>query len=103
MKASHGSKPLSVYFPTDWLLFSQLINGLETIGIDTQLIVSNLIIPKEHAITPFFKNRRNMQLKYIDEIKDRFDESYVLEVPMYEKEIKGISMLKNIADAVFNK
>lgn len=76
---------------------------LETIGIDTQLIVSNLIIPKEHAITPFFKNRRNMQLKYIGEIKDRFNESYVLEVPMYEKEIKGINMLKNIAEKVFDK
>lgn len=76
---------------------------LETIGIDTQLIVSNLIIPKAHAITPFFKNRRNMQLKYIDEIKDRFNESYVLEVPMFEKEVMGIDMLKNIAHKVFEK
>ncbi len=74
---------------------------LETLGIKTQLVVSNLIIPEEQAITPFFKNRRNMQLKYIDEINDRFDKAYVLEIPMYEKEIKGIEMLKNILNTVF--
>ncbi|WP_432663121.1 TRC40/GET3/ArsA family transport-energizing ATPase [Wukongibacter baidiensis] len=74
---------------------------LETVGIKTQLAVANLIIPEEQAITPFFKNRRNMQLKYLDEIKERFDRSYILQVPMYDNEIKGIEMLRNIGKSCF--
>jgi len=74
---------------------------LETVGIETQLAVANLIIPEEQALTPFFKNRRNMQLKYTDEIKESFKNAKILQVPMYEKEIKGIEMLIDIAKAVY--
>ena len=35
--------------------------------------------------TPFFKNsKRNMQEKYIMEIKNTFDKSKIVKVPMYE-------------------
>lgn len=74
---------------------------LETLEIKTQIVVANLLIPEEQAITPFFKNRREMQLKYLSEIRDSFDEAELLTVPMYEKEIKGIEMLKAIAEEVY--
>ncbi|WBW96666.1 TRC40/GET3/ArsA family transport-energizing ATPase [Oceanirhabdus sp. W0125-5] len=74
---------------------------LETVGIKTQLAIANLIIPKEEVVTPFFVNRRNMQRKYLKEIRERFVDSKILGVQMYDKEIKGIKMLKNIADKVF--
>jgi len=74
---------------------------LETVGIKTQLTIANLIIPKEEAVTPFFVNRRNMQRKYLNEIRERFEGAKLLGVQMYEKEIKGITMLKKIADKVF--
>ncbi|MCM1989340.1 TRC40/GET3/ArsA family transport-energizing ATPase [Oceanirhabdus seepicola] len=74
---------------------------LETVGIKTQLAIANLIIPKEEAVTPFFVNRRNMQRKYLNEIRERFVDSKLIGVEMYDKEIKGITMLKKIADKVF--
>lgn len=74
---------------------------LETIGIETQLVVVNLIIPEEQAATPFFKNRREMQLNYIGEIKDRFKGAEVLEVPMFAEEIKGLKILNEISDILF--
>ncbi|SHJ75997.1 TRC40/GET3/ArsA family transport-energizing ATPase [Paramaledivibacter caminithermalis] len=74
---------------------------LETVGIKTQLAVANLIIPKEQAITPFFRNRRRMQIKYFDEIVERFNEAKILQVPMYDNEIKGIDMLKRIGENCF--
>ena len=74
---------------------------LMTLDIKTQLTVANLIIPEEQAITPFYKKRRNMQLGYIQEIKETFKDAELLKVPMLEDEIKGIDMLKEIGDQIF--
>jgi arsenite-transporting ATPase len=74
---------------------------LNTLGIKTQLIVANLVIPEEQAVTTFFEKRRNMQLKYLDEIKGKFNEAEILVVPMYEKEIKGTEILNRIARDIF--
>jgi len=74
---------------------------LKTLGIETQLAVGNLIIPEEHAVTPFFKNRRAMQLKYLAEMKETFPEAAHLEVPMYGEEIRGLSMLREIGAIIF--
>ncbi|MGL5311989.1 MAG: TRC40/GET3/ArsA family transport-energizing ATPase, partial [Peptostreptococcaceae bacterium] len=74
---------------------------LKTVGIETQMVIANLIIPEEQATTPFFRNRRNMQEKYLGEIKDDFENSEVVRVPMYDKEIKGIDMLTKIGNVIF--
>ena len=74
---------------------------LNDFGIKTQLVVANLVIPEEQAVTPFFKNRRQMQMKYLDEIKNRFNEAEFLQVPMYEREVKGLDMLTKIAGDIF--
>ncbi|KNF07309.1 transport-energizing ATPase, TRC40/GET3/ArsA family [Gottschalkia purinilytica] len=74
---------------------------LETLDINTQLVIANLIIPENQAQTSFFKNRRNMQLKYIDEIKTIFRDVALVKVPMFDREIKGIDMINDIADCIF--
>ena len=75
---------------------------LETLDIKTQLVVANLIIPEEQCQTSFFANRRNMQLKYLEEIKERFSESEILQMPMYPSEIKGLEMLTEIAKQLYD-
>lgn len=75
---------------------------LETLDIKTQLVIANLIIPEEQCQTAFFANRRNMQLKYLEEIKERFSESEILQMPMYPSEIKGIEMLTEIANQLYD-
>jgi len=69
---------------------------LKSAGIETQMVVANLIIPEEQATTEFFKNRRHMQEKYLVEIKNTFNSAKIVRVPMYDKEVKGLEMLKNI-------
>lgn len=76
---------------------------LEEFGIKTQLVAINLVIPEEQAQSPFFKKRRDMQLEYIDEIKERFENASILTIPMFDKEIKGIEMLQQIAETVFKE
>ncbi|MEG0773823.1 TRC40/GET3/ArsA family transport-energizing ATPase [Clostridium sp.] len=73
---------------------------LKSTGIQTQLVVANLIIPEEQVTTDFFRNRRNMQEKYLVEIRNTFNSSKVIRVPMYDKEIKGLEMLKEIGETV---
>ncbi|PKM94410.1 MAG: arsenic-transporting ATPase [Firmicutes bacterium HGW-Firmicutes-1] len=74
---------------------------LRTVGVNTQLVVANLIIPEEQAITPFFENRRNMQQKYLKEIHEQFANAKILKVPMQEKEIRGIAMLTKMSENIF--
>jgi len=74
---------------------------LQSAGIETQMVVANLIIPEEEASTPFFKNRRNMQEKYMIQIKSTFNKAKIIKVPMYDREIKGLSMLKEIGESIF--
>jgi arsenite/tail-anchored protein-transporting ATPase len=73
---------------------------LRTVGVETQLVVANLIIPEEQAVSPFFKNRRYMQEKYLKEIRDTFN-AEIVKVPMYNKEIKGIDMLIEIGETIY--
>jgi arsenite-transporting ATPase len=73
---------------------------LKSAGIETQIVVANLIIPEEEATTDFFKNRRHMQEKYLGDIRNTFSDSKLVKVPMYDKEIKGLEMLKGIGEVI---
>lgn len=70
---------------------------LKSAGIETQLVVANLIIPEDQATTDFFRNRRNMQEKYLVEIKNTFNSAKIVRVPMYDREVKGLEMLNKIS------
>ena len=74
---------------------------LKSLDIPTQMVVANLVIPEEQAQTPFFIKRREMQLGYIDEMKEQFPDAHLLKVPMFDEEIKGLEMLKKVADLIF--
>ena len=67
---------------------------LKEAGIETQLVIANMVLPEEVCSNNFFRNRRQMQLKYLQEIKDRFNLP-VLQFPLMQEEIKGLSRLKN--------
>ena len=66
---------------------------LKNAGIDTQLIVANLILTDRVCINDFFKNRQQMQTKYLKEIKQKFNLP-VLQIPLMQDEIKGFELLK---------
>ncbi|MBI5665915.1 MAG: TRC40/GET3/ArsA family transport-energizing ATPase [Nitrospirae bacterium] len=71
---------------------------LKDAGIETQLVVANMVLPEEVCVNDFFKNRRWMQMRYLGEIQNKF-KLPVLQFPMMQDEIKGADALK-IASAV---
>jgi len=72
---------------------------LKEAGIETQLVIANMVLPEEVCSNNFFKNRRQMQLKYLQEIKDRFNLP-MLQFPLMQEEIKGLIRLKTAAASV---
>ncbi len=69
---------------------------LKEAGIETQLVIANMVLPEEVCNNNFFRNRRQMQLKYLQEIKDRFNLP-MLQFPLMQEEMKGLSRLKTAA------
>ena len=67
--------------------------NLKEAGIETQLVVANMVLPEEVCKNDFFINRRKMQMRYMKEIKERFNLP-MLHFPMLQDEIKGLGQLK---------
>lgn len=66
---------------------------LKDAGIETQLVVANMVLPEEVCVNEFFRNRRLMQIKYLNEINKRFNLT-VLQFPMMQEEVKGLKGLQ---------
>ena len=71
---------------------------LKEAGIETQIVISNMMLPEGVCTNDFFKSRRNMQMKYLVEIKDKFNLP-VLQLPLLQDEVKGIGQLKTAAES----
>lgn len=67
---------------------------LKEAGIETQLVIANMVLPEEVCRNDFFRNRRNMQIRYLKEIRDRFNLP-MLQFSMLQEEIKGLGQLKH--------
>lgn len=73
---------------------------LHTVGIDTGMVVANMVIPPEQATTPFVRARRTMQEKYLAEIGRRFPVPLV-QIPLLPQEVKGLDMLTALGEQVY--
>ncbi|NOY38842.1 MAG: TRC40/GET3/ArsA family transport-energizing ATPase, partial [Nitrospirae bacterium] len=67
---------------------------LKDAGIETQLVVANMVLPEEVCTNNFFRGRRQMQLGYLKQITERFDLP-VLRFPLLQDEIKGLEKLSD--------
>jgi arsenite-transporting ATPase len=65
---------------------------LKNAGIETQLVVANMVLPEEVCVNDFFRNRRRMQMGYLGEIQNKFNLP-VLKFPLMQDEIKGLEAL----------
>lgn len=73
---------------------------LKDAGIPTQLVVANQMIPVDQAKNKFFRSRRDMQLRYLGEIEQRFGAPVVV-LPLLDKEIRGLAMIGRAAEVLF--
>jgi arsenite-transporting ATPase len=74
---------------------------LATVGVQPGLVVANFVIPPDQ-VTPFAQARRNMQVKYLVEIRERFAVP-VLEIPLQPQEVKGLEMLTELGTLAYGE
>ena len=72
------------------------MQDLERAGISAGFIVANMLLPCEACNNGFFTGRRNMQLKYLGVMADKF-RLPLMTLPLMAKEIKGLDMLDEVA------
>jgi len=73
---------------------------LRTVGIQTGMVVANMVIPAEQATTPFVRTRRAMQEHYLAEIGRRFPVPLV-QIPLLPLEVRGLEMLTALGEQVY--
>ena len=69
------------------------VEDLREAGIETQLVVANMILTEGVCTNDFFNHRRAMQLIYLGIISERFGLP-VLRFPLMEEEMKGLDVLR---------
>lgn len=77
------------------------MRDLERAGIPTAFVVANMVLPAEACGNAFFRARRNMQLKYLGVMAGTFGLP-VMTLPLLEKDIKGLEMLRRVAALLDN-
>ena len=78
---------------------ARAMDELRTVGLEPGLVVANQVIPKEVCTTAYAQARREMQEKYLGEMRRRFRVP-ILTVPLLSREISGRDMLIDLGERV---
>jgi arsenite-transporting ATPase len=85
-------------------VITRFINWFNEFGIPVGGVVVNMLIDEASVADDapeFVKNRVKMQANYMDEIWETFDGDVRAIVPLFEKEVRGVEMLRRTADKLF--
>jgi arsenite-transporting ATPase len=66
-------------------------------GIHAQFVVANQVILPEFCTNAYFTRRREMQERYLGEIKKRFDLPTVI-LPLMDQEVRGLESIRQAAE-----
>ncbi|RLE53292.1 MAG: arsenic-transporting ATPase [Candidatus Methanomethylicota archaeon] len=75
---------------------------IEDLGIKVEGVVVNQVLsPELSSIHEFLKSRSEMQLEHLTYIEKEFSGKVIVKVPLLEREVKGVSMLRRISQFMF--
>lgn len=79
------------------------VDELATVGVPTQLVVANLVLPEEHCVTGYFRERRAMQQRYLSGMAERFPGALIVPLPVMGSELKGLKALREAAKLLYGE
>lgn len=80
----------------------RVAEDLKSFGIKVRGIVINHVLTPEAANSGFNRSRREMQLKYIDDLERTYSPSMpVVQLPLQAFEVKGVEALKKVERLLF--
>ena len=87
-------------------VITRFINWFHEFGIPVGGVVVNMVIDQAQVnenSPEFVRNRVAMQDRYMVDIWEKFDGMVRATLPLYETEVRGVSTLTRMADALFAK
>ena len=81
---------------------TRAMNELLGIGIPVGLVVANMVLPESMVTNDFFRNRFEMQKKYLELMNKRFT-SPIIQLPLMEKDIMGLENIEIAGNLLFGK
>ncbi len=85
-------------------VITRFIGWFRDFGIPVGGVIVNMIIDKKQVndkSPDFVKNRVAMQDRYMTEVWEKFDGMVRANLPLYEKEVRGLETLSTMADNLF--
>ncbi len=85
-------------------VITRFIGWFHDFGIPVGGVIVNMIIDKKQVndkSPDFVKNRVAMQDRYMTEVWEKFDGMVRANLPLYEKEVRGLKTLSTMADNLF--
>ena len=85
-------------------VITRFIGWFHDFGIPVGGVIVNMIIDKKQVndkSPDFVKNRVAMQDRYMTEVWEKFDGMVRANLPLYEKEVRGLETLSTMADNLF--
>ena len=80
----------------------RVANDLEKFGLHIGGVIINNVLTEEAANTGFYRSRREMQLKYVEEIERTYSDSMpVVKLPLQPFEVKGVEALRKVEELLF--
>ena len=73
---------------------------LNLYGITVDRITINRVMP-DQSPDPYFQKWRAIQQKYIEQIRDAFAPIPIAEVPLFDDEVVGLTMLRRVGEKVY--
>ena len=80
----------------------RVVDDLEKFGIRVGGIVLNRVLTAEAADSPFNRNLREVQLKYIEEVNESYRGKLpIAQIPLMDFEVKGVKALKRLEEILY--
>lgn len=81
---------------------NRVVEDLNKFGIHVGGIVLNRVLTEKAADSEFNKQRRDFQLKYIDELETSYKEKLpIVQIPLMPFEVKGVDALTKVSAVLF--
>jgi arsenite-transporting ATPase len=74
---------------------------LAGLGIATELIVANQVLPEKVCVNPFFRNRRMMQLTHLERLPVVFPGVDVSLLPLQPEDVRGLPVLRAVGAQLY--
>lgn len=80
----------------------RIADDLEKFGLHVGGVIINHVLTEEAANTGFYMSRREMQLKYVEEIERTYSDAMpVVKLPLQPFEVKGVEALRKVEELLF--